>query len=96
MRLINLLIALLIVAVLTVTAYKLWFPKEGGGSGAVATPPSARFMRTCQETSANIRRSERYCRCLWGRGVKNLGTLFTSARSRQQADACKAEAEGTR
>jgi hypothetical protein len=95
MRLINVLLALLIVAVLTVMAYKLWFPQddEAGGGAANKSPPSKRFMRTCTEASANQRAPDRYCACLWTKGVKNIGTLFTSAKSREKAEACKAELE---
>lgn len=94
MKLINLLIALVIVAVLTITAWKVWFPGDDeGGGGLDTSPPSRRFMRTCQETSANIKRPETYCRCLWAHGVKNPKTLFTSAKNREKAAACQVEAE---
>ena len=91
MKMMNLLIALVIVAFVTIMAWKTWFPKDDEGGGVDANPPSKRFMRTCQETSANIRRPDRYCRCLWSRGVKNIGTLFTSAKNREKAAACQAE-----
>lgn len=92
MKLINMLIALVIVAVVTITAWKVWFPGDDDGGGLDKSPPSKRFMRTCQETSANVKRPERYCRCLWAQGVKNLGTVFTSAKNREKAAACQAEA----
>lgn len=93
MKLINMLIALVIVAVVTITAWKVWFPDHDEGGGTDESAPSERFMRTCQETAANIKRPDRYCRCLWAQGVKNLGTVFTSAKSREKAEACQAAAE---
>lgn len=92
MKLINMLIALLIVGVVTITAWKVWFPDDDEGGGLDKSTPSERFMRTCQETSANVKRPDRYCRCLWAHGVKNLGSVFTSAKSREKAAVCQAEA----
>ena len=88
----SMMISLLIVAILMVLYLQKW-------RGTIHTrkpsddPIAARFIDRCKATSANHKHPEAYCACLWAKGVKNIGTLFTSAKSREKAEACKAELE---
>jgi len=88
----SMLVTLLIVAVLVMLYLKPWVSRQPEAPPDEAAPPTEKFMKTCQNVSANQNQPESYCRCLWQRGVRNPSDTLLKPAARAAATACAAAA----
>lgn len=78
----SMLISLLIVGLLLVLYLRPWGRKND------EHPPTRQFLGQCTTVFSEKARPEKYCRCLWTRGVRNPGETLTSQAGREAAQAC--------
>jgi len=77
----SMLISLLIVAVLLVLYLQPW----GRGQPPV---PTRQFMRQCAAVFSERAEPEKYCRCLWEKGVRNPSETLLKPAARAAVEAC--------
>ena len=55
-----------------------------------------KFMGRCREVAAAEPQVERYCRCLWAKGLRNVTSLMTSDAARGASERCRKDSRGPR
>jgi len=67
-------------------------PDDGKTFNKLYDLSDEKFIKACQNVSANQSQPERYCRCLWQRGVRNPSDTLLKPAARAAATACAAAA----
>jgi hypothetical protein len=84
----SLLLSALFIGILVVLMLKPWVREPGAPPTGTGDQPTAEFLRACEPAGANVDQPERYCRCLWSKGVRRVTELATSASARRAVALC--------
>ncbi len=90
----SLLISLLLVCALSVIMWRTYFKTDTSAPTGADATPSPQFMERCLAVSGAVKAPDAYCRCLWGKGIKEVAQTLTSPAGRTAASECMASQPG--